>query len=222
MKIIKIYILLLFTFLFVSNLNADIYHWLDKNGIKHYSNKKPPSDAKNVEHTRDYKSKQNTELSPTPSIKIDKTIKAKAKRNYDNKSESRVVPLPGSGYAHSIDGTSVACTAEYNLYEHSIDGSSVCAGGKYNLYEHSIDGGDVACGGEYNLYEHSIDGSSVCAGGKYNLYEHSIDGGDVACGGEYNGWQDSLDGKKVCAGGKFNGCVHSKDGSHVACGGWNR
>ena len=86
-------------------------------------------------------------------------------------------------YAHSKDGSTVACGEEYTHYQHSRDGSDVCAGGKYTYYQHSRDGTDVACGGEYTYYQHSRNGASVCIGGKYKGGPvYSRDRTDVAVG----------------------------------------
>ena len=158
---------------------------------------------------------------------------------------SRVVPLPSSGYLYSRDGKYVACTGNYDFYKTAE--KNVCTGGKYDFYKTHKD--VVSCGGEYDFYKTHRD--SVCAGGEYDFYKTHRDqvacggqydfykthrgnvcaggkyasykqqGDNVACGGLYDGWQDNRDGSKVCVGGKFNGCVHSKDGTYVACGGWS-
>ena len=53
MKILTIFLLLLFVCIMSSHLNADIYTWTDENGKKHYSNVAPPDRLNEVNNIKE-------------------------------------------------------------------------------------------------------------------------------------------------------------------------
>ncbi|MFC1488578.1 DUF4124 domain-containing protein [Thermodesulfobacteriota bacterium] len=48
MKKLNIIIALTFILIFVFNVNAEIYYWVDENGVKHFSNANQPQNAKTL------------------------------------------------------------------------------------------------------------------------------------------------------------------------------
>ena len=51
----SIYFILISMVLFSANVNADLYKWVDSKGVAHYSNKRPPSSANEIEVKGEYR-----------------------------------------------------------------------------------------------------------------------------------------------------------------------
>jgi ankyrin repeat protein len=101
MKLLRLLPVVLVICFYSSNLNADIYYWVDENGVKHYSDTASSQDAEAIEETQKSKSdettvkKQSQGLDETSINKQGEVVKEKANDSGNKNMALRVAATNG-------------------------------------------------------------------------------------------------------------------------------
>lgn len=99
-KILFLLILLVSSFCY-----ADLYYWIDENGVKHFSNTQPEDSTRSIEQTEEYVYEESEDVEyqekdrgkQIPAIKQNKNDR---KRNYNDHPKVVMYMTPTCGYCH--------------------------------------------------------------------------------------------------------------------------